>query len=96
MVLIIILVMIGASTMILSLSLSNLLYAEAAVYESRFSLEALQELTSMRLLFRSLANIHLGYLSNNSQFVGQRVTQYEEMLHLLNEKVLTDSNELEA
>lgn len=95
MVLLIILIMIGASILVLSLSLGNILYAEQSISLSRHSYEAVSEITTIRLLTRSLTELYQGYLINRTPLIANRIQIYEQMIHTLNDMLLFDANQLE-
>ena len=61
MVLVIIGIMLIASSLVLSISMENLTRAETSVQVCKHSFQAIDEMTTIRLLLRSLANIYQGY-----------------------------------
>ncbi|TNV87759.1 hypothetical protein FGO68_gene17348 [Halteria grandinella] len=92
MVLIIILVMIVASSLILSISMGNLSRAEISIEVNKHSFEAIDGMTTIRLLLRSLANIYQGYQLRRGEYMADRSTHYEAMILDINEQMRDDAN----
>lgn len=92
MVLVIVLVMIVASSIILSIGLSNLSSAEISIEVNKHSFEAIDGMTTTRLLLRSLANIYQGYQLRRGEYMADRSTHYEGMILDINEQMRTDAN----
>lgn len=72
MVLIIILVMVVSSSLVLSISIENLSRAEISVEVNKHSFEAIDEMTTIRLLLRSLSNIYQGYQEKKGEYLPDR------------------------
>ena len=88
--LIMIVVMFIASTVVLSISLSNLNYTLISLTVCKNSIETMNELTTVRFILRSLINIYQGNEFNSNQYIKDRSTLYERMILEVNTDMRKD------
>ena len=81
-----------ASSLVLSISLENLSRAEISIEVCKHSFQAIDEMTTIRLLLRSLSNIYQGYQLKEGQYLKDRQTHYEGLILDLNENMRDDAN----
>lgn len=92
MVLIIIGIMVVASSLVLSISLENISRAEVSVGVCKHSFQAIDEMTTIRLLLRSLSDIYQGYQEKKGLYLDDRTVYYEGLILDLNENMRDDAN----
>jgi hypothetical protein len=79
-----------ASTVVLSISLSNLNYTLISLTVCKNSIETMNELTTVRFILRSLINIYQGNEFNSNQYIKDRSTLYERMILEVNTDMRKD------
>ena len=77
MVLIIVGVMIIASSLILSISMNNLDSALVSINVCKHSYQTLDQITTTRLLLRSIVNIYQGYENRENEYFSDRAEKFE-------------------
>ena len=89
MVLIILAIMIVTSSIVLFISQQNLQRAQVAFSVSQLSFKTISDMTSTRILLRSLTDIMQGYKSNNSSYIANRTSFYQsQVLGIIDELTL--------
>ena len=81
------LVMIVASTVILSITLQNQKEVTLSISICNYSLKELNGISTMRLLLRSMLNIYQGDEANSGRFMADRLQYYANIVDELNENV---------
>ena len=85
-----ILVMVIASSVVLSISITNLSFALTSLTVCKNSNEAMDELTSVRFLLRSIVNIYQGNEKNDNAYFKDRATYFEKMMLGINTEMRAD------
>ena len=79
--------MIGSSSLILSITLENEKAVVTSIKICNYSLEEVNEITTIRLLFRSTLNMFKGYQQVNGTFLVDRIEYYRNVVTALNEQM---------
>ena len=85
------LIMLFSSSIILYLALENIESAKYGVEITRYTFESLFQMTTIRLLIRSLTNIAQKYQSDKSIFISSRSPLYLDSITHTNEKMIANT-----
>lgn len=86
--------MITASSAILSFSLGNLSNSLLSLVLCKNAFRTIDEVTSIRLLVRSVINMYQGYENNTNEYVKDRASLFEGLIDNLKEDMRGDANKV--